>query len=80
MGVANAERVQQEDSVILKASPGDRKVLLVIFNSDVFEHADREDAVERSVNVTIVLQTELEAATARRFETRNTQKLQFFRV
>ena len=75
VGVANAECVQQEDSVILKASPGDSKVLLVVFNSDVFEHANTENAVESLVYITIVLQTKLEAATARRFETRNTQEL-----
>lgn len=49
MCVADADGVQQEDPVILKALSDNVKVLAVVLNSNMFEHAHTENAVKGPV-------------------------------
>src|SRR6185369_18008135 len=44
-----ADRVQQEQAVVLQAAPGNVEEGAMVLVADVFEHADRGDAVELSV-------------------------------
>jgi hypothetical protein len=45
---------------IAQTAPDDVHVRLVILDADVLEHADRVDAVERLVQVAVILQSDVD--------------------
>ena len=53
--------MQQGDAVRLEASADQAEESIVIVETDVFEHADRDDAVKGFGQGAVVLETEVDA-------------------
>ena len=56
--IAASDRVQQHHAVVLQQSGDMGEIFVEARRADMLEHADRDDPVERPLDVAIVLQTE----------------------
>ena len=57
-GFRAADRVQQHDTVVGEQRGALLEVGVIEVDTDVLEHADRDDTIERTGNVAIVLEQE----------------------
>ena len=56
-----ADGVQQHDTIVLEQAPRMREILVEPRDADMLEHADRDDALERPLDVAIILKPEIGA-------------------
>src|SRR5271163_2466618 len=59
--VATSDRMQQHHAIVFQQAPHMSEIFIVAGGADMLEHTDRDDAVERALDVAIVLQSEIDA-------------------